>query len=95
MKILYQEGNRQETEKGRPWVQLARHGSDFNVTGELYPVYILRWEISGEPIEDWGEYGREYRPSVSERGRELLDRVVESDAMAIRIAIAKFDKLAR
>jgi|SRR3990172_472792 len=95
MKVLYQEGIRDTSKVGVIWVQVVRHNSDFHTTGELYPTYILRWEVSGEPVDGWGEYGQESHPTVIGQGRELLDTVVENDAMAIRIAIAKYDRLTK
>ena len=91
--VIYKEGHRREHEAGKAWVHLTSYDSYFDDTGYLYPLYILKWSVSGQPVDDYGEFGPELRPTIATKGIEILE--AENDAQAIRLAIAKYDELSK
>lgn len=85
MRILYEEGDRTTWEPGQLWLVMADARGNDQFDGG-FPIYILRWRING--YKD-----NKSKPTVASSGLELLPQSVETNAQAIRYAIAKYDEL--
>lgn len=93
VKTLFKQGSSMDwLEADHVAVYLEKYYSGFVVNAEN-TVYVLSWKVTGSPLV--GQNSSRRYQTVAEQGRELLsfDSEGDYDAIAIRLAIAKYDEL--